>query len=76
MAARRPGLILLVTSTITIVKAGHVGVVDLFGRVSTNTLKSGLQIVNPLARVDSDVGPDARDQGDDGGAVEGRHDDA
>jgi len=44
-------LILLVTSTITIVKAGHVGVVDLFGRVSTYTLKSGLQIVNPLARV-------------------------
>jgi regulator of protease activity HflC (stomatin/prohibitin superfamily) len=44
-------LILLITSTITIVKAGHVGVVDLFGRVSTYTLKSGLQVVNPLARV-------------------------
>jgi prohibitin 1 len=44
-------LIVLITSTITIVKAGHVGVVDLFGRVSTYTLKSGLQIVNPLARV-------------------------
>lgn len=44
-------LVLLITSTITIVRAGHVGVVDLFGRVSSNTLKSGLQIVNPLARV-------------------------
>jgi prohibitin 1 len=44
-------LVLMITSTITIVRAGHVGVVDLFGRVSSNTLKSGLQIVNPLARV-------------------------
>jgi prohibitin 1 len=34
-----------------IVQAGHVGVVDVFGRVSTTTLKSGIQFVNPLARV-------------------------
>jgi regulator of protease activity HflC (stomatin/prohibitin superfamily) len=36
---------------VTIVPAGHVGVVDLFGRVSPETLKSGLNLVNPLARV-------------------------
>jgi len=51
MAVGGLALIVLVTSTITIVKAGHVGVVDLFGRVSTYTLKSGMQVVNPLARV-------------------------
>ena len=44
-------IVLMLTSTITIVKAGHVGVVDVFGRVSTTTLKSGIQLVNPLARV-------------------------
>lgn len=36
---------------LTVVPAGHVGVVDLFGRVSPQTLKSGLNLVNPLARV-------------------------
>lgn len=44
-------LFLMITSSITIVKAGHVGVVDLFGRVSPTTLKAGIQLVNPLARV-------------------------
>src|SRR5689334_2380643 len=33
-------LFFMVTSSITIVKAGHVGVVDVFGRVSTATLKA------------------------------------
>jgi regulator of protease activity HflC (stomatin/prohibitin superfamily) len=36
---------------VTVVPAGHVGVVDLFGNVSPRTLKSGLNLVNPLARV-------------------------
>lgn len=36
---------------VVVVPAGHVGVVDLFGRVSAETLKSGLNLVNPLARV-------------------------
>jgi regulator of protease activity HflC (stomatin/prohibitin superfamily) len=36
---------------VVIVPAGHVGVVDLFGRVSPSTLKSGLNLVNPFARV-------------------------
>ena len=44
-------VVLMVLSTVTIIRAGHVGVVDLFGRVSPNTLKSGLNIVNPFARV-------------------------
>jgi regulator of protease activity HflC (stomatin/prohibitin superfamily) len=39
------------SQAVTVVPAGHVGVVDLFGRVSTLTLKSGLNLVNPLARV-------------------------
>jgi regulator of protease activity HflC (stomatin/prohibitin superfamily) len=39
------------TRCLTIVPAGHVGVVDLFGSVSPHTLKSGLNLVNPLARV-------------------------
>jgi regulator of protease activity HflC (stomatin/prohibitin superfamily) len=36
---------------VTVVPAGHVGVIDLFGRVTPETLESGLQLVNPLARI-------------------------
>ena len=36
-----------VSRCITVVQAGHVGVVDVFGQVSNTTLKSGLQFVNP-----------------------------
>jgi regulator of protease activity HflC (stomatin/prohibitin superfamily) len=36
---------------VTIVPAGHVGVVDLFGSVSSATLKAGPNLVNPLARI-------------------------
>lgn len=35
----------------TVIPAGNVGVVDFFGTVSENTLKSGINFVNPLARV-------------------------
>lgn len=35
----------------TVVPAGHVGVVDFFGTVSDMTLKAGINMVNPLARV-------------------------
>lgn len=35
----------------TIIPAGHVGVVDFFGVVSENTLKSGVNFVNPMANV-------------------------
>src|SRR5262249_9315060 len=34
-----------------VVPAGHVGVVDLFGKVRNEPLPSGLHLVNPLARV-------------------------
>jgi prohibitin 1 len=44
-------LLLMLSNTIVVVQAGHVGVVDVFGRVSSMTLKSGIQFVNPLARV-------------------------
>ena len=36
---------------ITVVPAGNVGVVDFFGSVSQNTLKAGINLINPLARV-------------------------
>jgi regulator of protease activity HflC (stomatin/prohibitin superfamily) len=35
----------------TVIPAGSVGVVDFFGTVSSNTLKAGINAVNPLARV-------------------------
>ena len=37
--------------TYTAIPAGHVGIVDSFGRVSQTTLKSGLMLINPLNRV-------------------------
>jgi len=44
------GLIALL-QLFTVIPAGHVGVVDFFGRVSPNTLQSGMNIRNPLARI-------------------------
>lgn len=44
-------LVFLVSRCVTVIQAGHVGVVDVFGRVSDTTLKAGIQFVNPLARV-------------------------
>jgi regulator of protease activity HflC (stomatin/prohibitin superfamily) len=38
-------------SCLTVVPAGHVGVVDFFGMVSPNTLKAGINLVNPFAKV-------------------------
>ena len=43
----------------TIIPAGHVGVVDFLGNVSDNTLKPGVNLVNPMATV---VKFDARTQ--------------
>jgi len=37
--------------TITVIPAGSVGVVDFLGMVSSATLKPGINIVNPMARV-------------------------
>ncbi len=43
--------ILALTSVITSVSAGNVGIVDVFGNVRPTTLKSGLQVINPMARI-------------------------
>ena len=43
--------ILIVTSFIRIVPAGTVGVVDLFGKVSSVERKAGLNFINPFARL-------------------------
>ncbi len=40
-----------VGQTFTVIPAGHVGVVNFFGTVSDNTLKAGINFVNPLANV-------------------------
>lgn len=44
-------LLIAVLECFTIIPAGHVGVVDLFGYVQESTLKSGINLVNPLAKV-------------------------
>lgn len=43
--------LLAVGQCFTMIPAGHVGVVDFFGTVSSTTLKSGINTVNPLAQV-------------------------
>lgn len=43
--------IVALSQCFTQVPAGHVGVVDFFGVVSERTLPSGINLVNPLARV-------------------------
>ena len=40
-----------VAQCFTVVPAGNVGVVDFFGTVSNMTLKAGINIVNPLAKI-------------------------
>lgn len=44
-------LIIALFQIFTIVPAGSVGVVDFWGMVSDNTLKSGVNFVNPLANI-------------------------
>jgi prohibitin 1 len=43
--------LLAIVQIFTVIPAGNVGVVDFFGNVSENTLKAGVNFVNPLARV-------------------------
>jgi len=52
-------VIIAVMQFLTIIPAGHVGVVDFLGNVSDNTLKPGINLVNPMATV---VKFDARTQ--------------
>ncbi len=44
-------VVVLMLECFTIIPAGHVGVVDIFGNVQESTLKSGINFVNPLARI-------------------------
>lgn len=44
-------ILLSLAQCLTVVPAGTVGVVDLFGVVSENTLKSGINFINPFAKV-------------------------
>jgi prohibitin 1 len=44
-------ILLAVARCLTVIPAGNVGVVDFFGTVSPNTLKAGINFMNPLARV-------------------------
>lgn len=44
-------LFLLAFKSITVIPAGHVGIKDLFGRVSDEALPAGFHIVNPLLRI-------------------------
>jgi regulator of protease activity HflC (stomatin/prohibitin superfamily) len=44
-------LVLALIQCFTVVPAGSVGVIDFFGTVSPNTLKAGINFVNPLANV-------------------------
>ncbi|MCF8266470.1 MAG: prohibitin family protein [Ignavibacteriales bacterium] len=45
------GAIVLVFQLFTVVPAGTVGVVDFLGMVSNNTLKAGVNVVNPIANI-------------------------
>jgi len=45
------GLGIIIFNLFTVIPAGHIGVVDFLGSVSDNTLKSGVNIVNPFANV-------------------------
>jgi regulator of protease activity HflC (stomatin/prohibitin superfamily) len=44
-------LVAAFTQLFTVIPAGHVGVIDFFGIVSDNTLKAGINMVNPMAKV-------------------------
>jgi len=44
------GLITLL-QCLTVIPAGHVGVIDFFGSVSSRVLHAGINLVNPLARI-------------------------
>ncbi|GBD87924.1 SPFH domain / Band 7 family protein [bacterium BMS3Abin03] len=44
-------LLIAITQCWTVIPAGHVGVVDFWGIVSDNTLKPGVNFINPLAKV-------------------------
>jgi regulator of protease activity HflC (stomatin/prohibitin superfamily) len=44
-------VIVLLLKSVTVIPAGHVGVMELFGRVYNTPLKAGLHVVNPLLSI-------------------------
>jgi regulator of protease activity HflC (stomatin/prohibitin superfamily) len=44
-------VLVALSQMLTVIPAGHIGVVDFFGTVSPVTLKAGINFVNPLARI-------------------------
>lgn len=45
-------LLIALLQCFTIIPAGHTGVIDFLGMVSDNTLKPGVNLVNPMAKVE------------------------
>ena len=45
------GVLLALAQMLTVIPAGHIGVVDFFGSVSPDTLKAGINTRNPLAMI-------------------------
>jgi prohibitin 1 len=45
-------LVIAITQCWTIIPAGHTGVIDFLGNVSDNTLKPGVNLVNPMAKIE------------------------
>ena len=43
--------VVALSQVFTVIPAGHVGVIDFFGKVSDRTLKPGVNLKNPLARI-------------------------
>lgn len=44
-------ILIALSQCFTVIPAGHVGIVDFFGTVSDKTLLSGINVINPLAKV-------------------------
>ncbi len=45
-------LLVAVSQFVTVIPAGHTGVIDFLGMVSDNTIKPGVNLVNPMAKVE------------------------
>jgi regulator of protease activity HflC (stomatin/prohibitin superfamily) len=45
-------LVIAISQCWTIIPAGHTGVIDFLGNVSDETLKPGVNLVNPMAKIE------------------------
>ena len=52
LAGMALALVIALAQCFTVIPAGHTGVIDFLGYVSDNTLKPGVNIVNPMANVE------------------------